>query len=127
MRYHDSDDFKRASELRLLHTGPKLSRREAHEIFQEMVRAECRNGALSPLRRRRLIQYAAALQLTAVEAGAIVTQISQEMTADTGGDMPAIYRMVETAAKPAHWPAWLKVGVTLAAAFAVERLIRQLW
>lgn len=127
MRFHDSDDFNRADGLQLLHTGPKLARRKAHQIFQGMVRAECRNGALSPLRRRRLIQYAAALQLTPVEAGKIVSEISRETAEAFNQDVPALYRMVETAARPARWPTWLKVGLTLSAAFAVDRLIRQLW
>ena len=39
-----------------------------------MVKAEARNGRLSARRRKRIIQYAAALQLTPMQASRIVTQ-----------------------------------------------------
>jgi hypothetical protein len=124
MRFWDSDEYRHTDEVRLLHTGPRLSREQGHHIFREMVRSEARNGRLSPLRRRRLIQYAAALQLAPLEASKIVTEISDEVHAEFG-PAPWHYRLVEGAV-PTRWPMWVKVALTLLAAFVVDRLVRQL-
>ena len=124
MRFHDSDEFRRQEQIQLLHTGPSLTREEGREIFREMVRAETRNGPLNPLRRRRLIQYAAALKLTPLEAGKIITEVCRENERLRGQQTPVIYRMVEAAAAPRRWPVWLKIGLPLAAAFAIDRIVR---
>jgi hypothetical protein len=127
MRFWDSDEYRQSSGMRLLHTGPRLSPEESRTIFTEMVRAETRNGALSPLRRRRLIAYAAALQLTPLEASRIVTEISREADEARGIAPPLHYRLVEAAAAPHSWPVWLKITLVLLAAFAVDRLLRAMW
>ena len=124
MRFHDSDEFRWQEQIRVLHTGPSLTGDEGREIFREMVRAETRNGPLNPIRRRRLIQYAAALKLTPLEASQIIAEVCRENERLRGQQTPAIYRMVETAATPRRWPVWLKIGLPLAAAFAIDRIVR---
>lgn len=126
MRFRDSDDYRHQDDLQLLHTGPKLSRSEGRVIFREMVRAEARNGQLSDLRRKRLIQYAAALQLTPLEASRIVTEVCFENQVDVG-DPPMLYRLVESAAAPQRWPIALKISLILAGAFAAQSLLAKLW
>ncbi len=125
MRFHESDEYQRHDDMRLLHTGPKLSRDEGRRIFREMVRAESRNGQLSDLRRRRLIQYAAALQLTPLEASRIVTEVCFEHQVEVG-EPPVLYRVVEAAAAPHRWPVWLKISIVLAGAFAGQYLLLRL-
>lgn len=127
MRFHDSDDYDRARRLNVLHTGPRLTRAEGRAIFRDMVRAECRNGALSPQRRRKLIQYAAALKLNPLEAGQIVTRVSREVAEEFNHDVPALYRVVEAAAAPHRWPMWVKASLVLVATFVVDRLVRQMF
>jgi hypothetical protein len=126
MRFHDSDDHQRQRETRVLHTGPSLSRHEGHNIFREMVRGEARNGPLTATRRKRLIQYAAALRLSPMQASRIVTEVCRECAQPTELAPPVIYRLVETAATPHRWPVWLKITLTLMAAFAADQLVRTL-
>ena len=120
-----NDDQDRPSGMMPIHTGPKFSRQEGREVFREMVRAEMRNGYLSPTRRKRLIQYAAAFDLTPIEAGKIVTEVYRE-TVQTNADAPVLYRFVETAAKPHHWPIWLKLGLAVLAAVVAGQVLSYL-
>jgi hypothetical protein len=92
-----------------------------------MVRAEARNGRLSPLRRKRLIQYAAALQLTPLDASRIVTEVCCEIGAHDPGDVPGLYRLVETAAQPRRWPMGVQLTLVVIGALAAQQLIVALW
>ena len=125
MRFLGFDDNSQPP-LRTVHTGPKLTDSEGRQIFREMVRSEARDGQLSDRRRRRLIQYAAALNLKPLEASRIVTEVCQEEAVEVL-DAPALYRFVETAAEPAKWPAWVRIALPLAAAFAVHQLFLLIW
>lgn len=49
------------------------------DIFRELIRAEIRNGRLSAWRRRRIVQYAAQLKLSAVEAGRLIEECRNEL------------------------------------------------
>lgn len=125
MQFHQSDDFNRTQDLRVLHTGPTLSRDESRRIFREMVRAEARGGRFSTTRRKRLIQYAAALQLTPLDASRIVTEVCFELGMPDPLNPPLLYRAVEAAAKPHTWPPWTHaVGAVLGAFIAYQLLIR---
>lgn len=55
------------------------------DIFRELIRAEIRNGRLSAWRRRRIVQYAAQLKLSAVEAGRLIEECRDELLV---GDAP---------------------------------------
>jgi len=130
MRFLDSDEYRRRQRIDVLHNGPRFTREQGREIFREMVRMETRNGPLSPRRRHRLIQYAAALELTALEAGTIVTEVYREAPWNETGTEPSeplVYRMVESAAAPRTWPVWLRMTLALIAVLAFDRLIRLIW
>ena len=47
---------------------------DTRAIFQQLIEEEIRNGRLTRSRRRRIIRYAAQLQLSAVEAGRLIEQ-----------------------------------------------------
>jgi len=119
MQFHDSDEYRHSRDLRVLHSGPSLSREEGRIIFREMVRAEARNGHFTALRRKRLIQYAAALQLTPLDASRIVTEVCKEQSVPDPVEPPALYRFVESAARPEGWPAWAQVAAGVGAAFVI--------
>lgn len=50
-------------------------------IFRELIKAELRNGRLSPWRRRKIVRYAAHLNMSAVEVGQWITQVRKELVA----------------------------------------------
>jgi len=52
------------------------------DIFREMIRMEIRCGRLSPWRRRRIVQYAAQLNLSAVQAGRLIEECREELYAE---------------------------------------------
>jgi len=54
-------------------------------ILRTMIESELRTGRLTPARRRRVVRYAMALGLSAVEAGRLVAQCRDEALA---GDDP---------------------------------------
>lgn len=115
------------------HNGRSFSRHECHQIFKEMVRAELRNGPLAPRRRKRLIQYAAALHLKPLEASRIITSISRAegISKAEGVEtiLPNRLRSVQPTDHDAtnyHLPVWVKLVVPLTAAFLIDRLIRSL-
>ena len=117
------------SDVQPLHTGPSFSHEQAREVFREMVRAEARGNMISKLRRKRVIQYAAALNLTSAEAGKIVTEVYLERGVPFGGDgaeSPALYRLVEASATPERWPAWLQITAAMTAGFVILAVVRQL-
>lgn len=124
MRFLKSDEFDRTREVRVLHTGPKLTKSEGRQIFREMVRAEARNGRLDARRRKRLIQYAAALLLTPVEAGQIVGEVAEELGHPPIDDQPVLYRLVETAANADKWPFWLPLMLGVVSAFILYQIAR---
>ena len=124
MRLLPSDDFDRTRDVRVLHTGPKLTPGDGRKIFREMVRAEARNGRLDRRRRKRLTQYAAALLLTPVQAGQIVSEVLAELGHPPPDDQPALYRLVETAADADRWPFWLPLCMGVATAFLIYQIAR---
>ncbi|MCA9252566.1 MAG: hypothetical protein R3E58_13265 [Phycisphaerae bacterium] len=121
--------FHRDDSAKPIHSGRRFSRGECHEIFKEMVRAELRNGPLAPRRRKRLIQYAAALQLHPLEASRIITSISRTVGHESPQtELPKVFAFTnDEDASPAHVPTWVKVVVPLLAAFAVDQIIRGLF
>ncbi|HRX87577.1 MAG TPA: hypothetical protein P5572_21330 [Phycisphaerae bacterium] len=126
MRFHDSEDYRSSDRMQLLHNGPSLSREEGRLIFREMVRAEAKNGNLSNTRRKRLIQYAAALQLTPLDASRIVSEVCFELAVHDPLQPPVLYRMVEAAATPQRWPAWARALVAMIASMLVFHLVVRL-
>ena len=97
-----------------------MSRYQLHKIFREVVKSEVADGRLSPWRRRKLVQYAASLRISAVEAGELIQEaIRARGVEEIGEEEPAPrLRLVPPARRT--WPIWAK----LTAALAVVALIR---
>lgn len=53
---------------------PTMDAWERQQVFGEVVVLELRNGRLSTLRRKRLVQYAATLDISATLAGRLIEQ-----------------------------------------------------
>lgn len=60
-------------------SGPTLNRWQRREIFREMALAELRYQNVDDWRRKRLVQYAATLQLSATEAGRLLEEAQKEL------------------------------------------------
>ncbi|GJM26821.1 MAG: hypothetical protein DHS20C16_32360 [Phycisphaerae bacterium] len=121
--------FNQDDSAKPIHGGRHFSRSESHEIFKEMVRAELRNGPLAPRRRKRLIQYAAALQLRPLEASRIITSISRASGHDTEPTdfLKLLVPQQDQDSPKRHWPTWVKIALPLAAAFSIDQIIRGLF
>jgi hypothetical protein len=107
---------------------PCFTRSEARLVFAEMVRSEMRNGPLTSWRRRRLIQYAAILNLTPLDAGRIVTDVwyerrTQLIELAEAADQPELELVPAVdAGTPARWPLSLQLGLTLILGFVISRV-----
>ncbi len=118
--------FDQDDSAKPVHSGPQLSRHESIEIFKEMVRAELRNGPLAARRRKRLIQYAAALQLRPLEASRIITSISIATGQEPERtDLLTIFKSKSDQESASYRiPLWLMIVIPLLAAFAIDRFLR---
>ena len=124
MKLVDSDDYRRKTETPVLGEST-FTQAEALELFEEMVRAEAANGRLGKSRRKRLIQYAAALQLTPLQASRIVTKVCSETQEVFSSDSPLLYKVVEHAARPQKYPLWLRLSLILTVAVACGHVARR--
>ncbi len=101
--------------------GRPLSRFETHTIFREAVRWELSRGYLSSWRRRRLVKYAAALRISAVDAGRLIQEAREaqqgELQADEAAETPQL-RLVN--AGTAGWPIWAKLTAALAVVVIIK-------
>jgi hypothetical protein len=108
---------------------PVFTRQQARQVFREIVAAELRNGVLNIRRRKRLVQYAAMLELTALDAGRIVTDVHHEHRS-SGAQAPRILRFPKAAAQTRlprkGWPFSLKIGLGILLISGVSGLIRYL-
>jgi hypothetical protein len=97
-----------------------MSRFELHAVFREAVRWELSRGRLSKWRRKRLVQYAAALRISAVEAGQLIQEAVQaEYEADRAAE-PDAPQLRLVSADPPGWPTWAKLATALAVVLAVK-------
>lgn len=86
------------------------------DIFREMIRAEIRNGRLSAWRRRRIVQYAAQLKLSAVEAGRLIAECRDEISVAHDPSAEQTVRLLEepVADRSFIWNiGFILVGLTL--------------
>lgn len=100
-----------------------LSRYELHNIYREMVRWELSNGRLSAWRRRKLVQYAASMRLSAVEAGELIQEAiraSLQEAADDERDQLSLGRTQVDQVDEASWPRWAKLSLALVAVVLVQ-------
>ncbi len=80
----------------------------SHEMFKEAVCWELANGRLSTWRRKRLVQYAAAFNISATDAGRLIQAATQlhgepESPRATGADLRI------TQSTDDRWPTWAKL------------------
>ena len=72
-------------------------------IFRRLIGEEIRNGRLSTHRRKRIVQYAAHLGLSAVEMGEMIEQCSQDCFGESHQqNLQPELPMMETSEKPSH-------------------------
>ena len=97
-----------------------LSRFELHAIFRETVRWELSRGRLSSWRRRRLVKYAAALRISAVDAGRLIQEAGQAHQEERlAGESAAPHlRLIEAPDK--RWPVWAKLAAALGIVVVVK-------
>lgn len=100
---------------------------QARRVFREMALWELHNGVLNARRRRRLVQYAAALHLSAVDAGRLIQEAraafeSQHPRPSTPDDKPNL-RFRGDVSQPAAWPVWARLGLLLAVVGAAELIL----
>lgn len=97
------------------------------DVFREMIAAELRDGRLTPARRRRIVRYAAQLNLTASEAGRLLAACREE--ALQGKDPVAKYhalRLVQP--QETRVPIGPKIFAVVVLAMLLDLLVwRWLW
>ncbi len=72
-------------------------------IFRRLIGEEIRNGRLSTHRRKRIVQYAAHLGLSAVEMGEMIEQCSQDCFGESHPqNLQPELQMMESSEQPSH-------------------------
>ncbi|HUU82054.1 MAG TPA: hypothetical protein VM243_01000 [Phycisphaerae bacterium] len=107
-----------------------LARYQIHDIFREMVRHELADGELSVRRRRKLVRYAASLQLSATEAGELIQEAVRAQAAVRPADPHAMgaprLRLLAGRAPARGWPITLKLLIAVAAALLLHVILTTL-
>ena len=121
MKLHGQPNEQPSTRAQFAQGNQAFTRPEARLLFREMVKGELRNGTLSQHRRKRLVQYAAHLSLTPLDAGRIVTDIYHEEARTTEEQLPERafqYHPSEPGAQRGRLTGWfvLLIAVTLLAA-----------
>ena len=96
-------------------SGPAMGllRTERHRIFREMVVGEMRRGIMTRRRWRRLVQYAAMLDISAIEAGELIADARETVArAEVSPFAHHPARHHSTSREP--WPFWVTLSVTCA-------------
>jgi hypothetical protein len=102
-----------------------MSRFELHAIFREVVLWELACGNLSARRRRRLVQYAAALHISAAEAGQLIQEARQAFDAELAtqaSQAPRLRLVTSGQQERSGWPTWAKLSAAVAV-IATARLV----
>lgn len=97
---------------------------DTREIFRRLILDEIRRGALDRPRRRRIIQYAAQLKLSAVEIGQLINSCRDELLAgeDHEGRHMAVRLLQDEDDQVVHPEGW-----HLLAMFTLRGLTIGLW
>jgi len=78
MRHHDGHE-KRCGALRYRPGHQSPDRHISNkEVFRKLIADEIRSGHLTPARRRRIVRYAAQLDMSAVDVGLMIAQCREE-------------------------------------------------
>ncbi len=100
-----------------------VSRPELHAIFREAARWELTRNGLSGWRRRRLVQYAAALRISAVDAGRLIQEAADAADAERLGRVPQSAPPQPHPDAAGRWPSWGKLALGLALVLAVKLIL----
>ena len=99
---------------------------DIHDIFRAMITAELRAGRLTPGRRKRIVQYAAQLRLSAVEAGRLIDECREAALA--GDDEEAKYHALRLVDAPAERvPFAYKLWALVVIAILLDVLLIRRW
>lgn len=102
-------------------SGAQWTRSKRRDVFREMVIGELRCGPLTRMRRRRLVQYAARLDLSAVEAGRLIRE-AQRAVQDEADD-PAARPSLRLAERHDPSPVRYKLYAVLVTAVLLNALL----
>ncbi len=95
---------------------------DTEEIFRRLIVDELRGGRLTPMRRRRIVQYAAQMGLSARQAGRLIeTCRGQALHSTDPTERRRAFRLVEP--EPTHIPTRFKIAFVVAAAIVLDVLI----
>ena len=95
---------------------------DTRDVFRTLIAEELRNGRLTPTRRRRIIRYAAALKMSAVEAGRLIAACREE--ALRSNDLTERYHALRLAEpRPARTPIALRIAIVVTLVLIVDLLI----
>ncbi len=93
----------------------RFNRRQRQALFREMVVAEMRRGPMTRRRWRHLVQYAAMLDLSAVEAGEVIGHAREAVgVAGVEAYLKPLLAHRERRRRPESWSLWSKIAVTAA-------------
>ena len=95
---------------------------DTEEVFRKLIARELRSGRLTAAQRRRIVRYAAALGLSAVQIGRLVAACRDEalQSRDETERYHAL-RLVEP--PPPSIPTPVKIALVVAAAILIDLLI----
>lgn len=95
---------------------------DTNEIFRTLIADEVRTGQLSPSRRRRIIQYASHLGLTAVQVGEMIESCRREAPAgDDLRERAHPFRFIPAA--QSRIPTPIKIAMVVGAALLVDLIV----
>jgi hypothetical protein len=96
--------------------GPRLT---TESIFREMIAQELRAGRLTRAGRRRIVQYAAQLGLSAIDAGRLLAECRDAaLHSEDPRERRLALRVAREAAPPNHVP--LRRALAVTAAMAIQ-------
>jgi hypothetical protein len=95
---------------------------DTEEIFRELIADELRCGRLTRAQRRRIVRYGAAMGLSAVQIGRLVTSCrEQALQSDNQTERYHALRLVEP--PPPLIPTPVKIGLVVGAAIVIDVLL----
>jgi hypothetical protein len=122
MRHHHGHD-ERCDAWRY-HSGHASPDRHISnkEVFRKLIRDEIRSGRLTPARRRRIVRYAAQLDMSAVDVGLMIAQCREEAlkSEDPAARQHAL-KLVEP--PPSRMPLAWKLSAVVLLAIIVDLII----
>lgn len=98
-----------------------LPRAERHRLFREMVVGEMARGTMTRRRWRRLVQYAAMLDISAIDAGELIAD-ARDAVARAGARPFAHHPARHNSPSREPWPFWVTLSVTCAILAVIDAM-----